>query len=110
MSNIKLKPIIRRELPDVRRAEAIDAALRLARVSGAQGLVRDRIAAEAGQSGPLISKYFGPMDLVREKVIERAFELGDTQVLFKSLSIEDFKKLNTNPALAKELGEYVAIT
>lgn len=103
----KLKLPIRRELPAVRRAEVIEAALRLARRVGAQGLVRDRIAEEAGISSSLLHRYFGGMDLMRETIIQTAFQRCDVDVLYKSLSIDDFKKLNNNPALAKQLCEFI---
>lgn len=98
---------IRRELPAVRRAEVLEAALRLARRVGAQGLIRDRIAEEAGISSSLLHRYFGSMDLMREIIIQIAFQRADVDVLYKSLSIVDFKKLNTNPALAKQLCEFI---
>jgi AcrR family transcriptional regulator len=103
----KLKLPIRRELPAVRRAEIIEAALRIAGRVGAQGLVRDRVAEEAGISSSLLHRYFGSMDLMREIIIQTAFQRGDTDVLYKSLSIEDFKKLNSNPKLAKQLCEFI---
>jgi AcrR family transcriptional regulator len=104
---ISLKPPIRREQPAVRRAEAIEAALRLAKSVGAQGLVRDRIAQEAGISSSLLHRYFGSMDLMREVVIQTAFQRHDTDVLYKSLSIDDFKRLNTDPQLTFKLCEYL---
>jgi AcrR family transcriptional regulator len=109
MTETKLKPPIRRELPAVRRAEVIEAALRLAARVGAQGLVRDKIAEEAGISSSLLHRYFGSMDLMREIIIKTAFEREDTNVLYKSLSIEDFKKLNNNSKLAKQLCEFVSM-
>jgi AcrR family transcriptional regulator len=107
MTLVKLKPPIRRELPAVRRKEVIDAALRLAARVGAQGLVRDKIAEEAGISSSLLHRYFGSMDLMREIIIQTAFQRGDIEVLYKSISIEDFKKLNTSPALTIQLCEYL---
>jgi len=98
----------RRRLPVAERhAEIIDAALRVAERVGAQGLIRDNMAQEAGVSNPLLHRYFGSMDLLRELVIQKAFERKNVKVLFKSLSIEDFKKLNTDPDLAKQLCEYI---
>lgn len=107
MTENKLKPPIRRELPATRRAEIIEAALRLAGRVGAQGLVRDRIAEEADICSSLLHRYFGSMDTLREKIIEEAFKRRDTGVLYKSLSIEDFKKLNTDPKLAQQTSEYL---
>lgn len=107
MTTIKLKPPIRRELPAIRRAEAIDAALRVAARVGAQGLVRDRVAEEAGISSSLLHRYFGSMDLMREIVIETAFKRRNTDVLYKSISIDDFKRLNTDPVLTKQLCDYL---
>lgn len=104
---LKLKLPIRRELPAVRRAEIIEAALRLARRVGAQGLVRDRIAEEAGISSSLLHRHFGSMDLMREVIIQTAFQRSEVDVLYKSLSIADFKKLNTSSELAKQLCEYI---
>jgi AcrR family transcriptional regulator len=97
----------RRELPAVRRAEVIDAALRIAARVGAQGLVRDKIAEEAGMSSSLLHRYFGSMDLLRDIVIQTAFQRGLTDVLYKSLSVEDFKRLNTNAALAKQTAKFI---
>jgi AcrR family transcriptional regulator len=102
-----LKPPIRRTLPATRRKEAIEAALRIAAKEGAQGLTRDRIAEEAGMSSSLLHRHFGSMDLLREIIIETAFKRGLTKVLYKSLSIEDFKKLNTDSALAKGLCDFI---
>ena len=109
MTAIKLKPPIRRELPAVRRAEVIEAALRLASRVGAQGLVRDRIAEEAGISSSLLHRYFGSMDLLREIIIQTAFQREITDVLYKSLSVEDFKKLNKSESLAKKLCEFIMV-
>ena len=107
MTQLKLKLPKRREMPAIRRAQIIEAALRLARSVGSQGLIRDRIAEEAKLSSALIHKHCGGMDYLREVVIRTAFERADVDVLYKSLSIEDFKKLNTNPVLAKQLCEYI---
>ncbi len=108
MSNVtKLRPPLRRERPSIRYTQVIDAALRVAAVEGAHGLVRDRIAEEAGISSSLLHRYFGSMDLLREKVIEVAFQRADTAVLYKSLSIEDFKKLNSSATLAEDLCRYI---
>ena len=100
---IRLKPLIRREQPAARRAEVLEAGLRIAAKLGVQGLVRDRIAEEAGMSSSLLHRHCGGMDLLRETIIAEAFKRGLTDVLYKSLSIEDFKKLNTNPALTEKL-------
>ena len=108
MSNvIKLKPPIRREIAAQKRDQVIEAALRIARRHGAQGLVRDRIAEEAGIASSLLHRYFGGMDVLREMVIQIAFDRLDTDVLYKSLSIEDFKRLNKNPALTDQLCAYL---
>lgn len=105
----KLKLPLRREQPSVRRAEVIEAALKLARKVGAQGLVRDKIAEEAGICSSLLHRYFSSMDSVREIVIRTAFEREDTEVLYKSLSIEDFKRLNKSPELAKQAGSFLSM-
>ena len=106
----RLKLPLRCDQPALKRAEAIEAALRLARRVGAQGLVRDRIAEEAGISSSLLHRYFGSMDLMREIVINTAFNRADVEVLYKSLSIEDFKRLNTgntSKVLTLQLCEYL---
>jgi AcrR family transcriptional regulator len=103
----KLKPPIRREKPAFRREQILEAALRRAALVGAQGLTRDQIAEEVGLCTALLSRYFGCMDLLRDLVIETAFKRLNTSVLYKSLSIEDFKRLNTNPALTEQLCRYL---
>lgn len=97
----------RREQPEIRRNEIIDAALRIAGRIGAQGLKRNVVAEEAGVSSTLLHKYFAGMDLMREIVIETAFKRRDTDVLYKSLSIEDFKRLNRDPDLVKHLCNFL---
>ncbi len=107
MQDTKLKLPIRREQPAVRRAEIIEAALRLAARVGAQGLIRDRIAEEAGVCSSLLHRHCGSMDSLREIIIAEAFKREDTEVLYKSLSVEDFRKLNTNPRLTEKLCQYM---
>jgi DNA-binding transcriptional regulator YbjK len=103
MTTIKLKRPYRREKPDARRADVLEAALRMARNVGAQGLVRDRIAEEAGVCSSLLHRYFGSMDNMRDIIIREAFDRNDVDILYRSLSIEDFKRLNNNPALTDKL-------
>ncbi len=106
----KLRRTIVRKDPLIRYGEVIEAALRVAARVGAQGLVRDAIAEEAGMSSSLLHRYFGCMDRLREIVIQAAFDRSDTAVIYKSVCIEDFKRLNTNPQLAKDLAEFIRIT
>lgn len=107
MTCIKLKPPVQRRQPAIRRAEVIEAALRKAALVGAQGLIRDRIAEEAGICGTLLHRYFGSMDVLRDIVIQEAFKRRLTDVLYKSLSIEDFKKLNTDKILTEQLCQFL---
>lgn len=90
-----------------KRLAIIEAALITSARLGVQGLVRDKIASEAGIASSLIYKYFGDMTALRETIIQAAFDRGNLAVLYKSLTIEDFKKRNTNQTLAKQLGEYL---
>lgn len=107
MTKLNLRPPLRREKPEARNAMIIEAALRVAARDGAQGLIRDNIAEEAGISSSLLHRYYGSMDILRETVITAAFKTENTDVLYKSLSIEDFKRLNDNPALTEKLCQYL---
>ena len=110
MSEICLKLPRRRETCARRKSQIIEAALTLAARVGAQGLVRDRIAEEAGVASPLLHRHFGAMDTLRDIIIEEAFKRGAVDVLFKSLSIEDFKRLNESPVLSDMAIEYLRMT
>jgi len=107
MSYVKPSLPMHRELPMQRRAEVIDAALRVAARVGSQGLIRDLIAKEAGLSSSLLHRYYGSMDLLRETVILAAFERKNVEVLYKSLSIENFKKMNKCPELTEAICTYL---
>lgn len=91
----------------LKKLHIIEAALITSARLGVQGLVRDKIAAEADIASSLIYKYFGDMTALRETIIQAAFDRGNIAVLYKSLTIEDFKKRNTNQTLAKQLCEYL---
>ena len=90
-----------------KRELLLESALISAAEYGVQGLVRDKIALQAGIASSLIYKYYGDMTALRETVIKTAFDRGNIAVLYKSLTIEDFKKRNTNQTLAKQLCEYL---
>lgn len=90
-----------------KRLAIIESALITSSIYGVQGLVRDKIASEAGIASSLIYKYFGDMTALRETIIQTAFDRGNLAVLYKSLSIEDFKKRNKSLTLAQQLSEYL---
>jgi len=91
----------------LKKLHIIEAALITSARLGVQGLVRDKIALQADIASSLIYKYFGDMTALRETIIQAAFDRGNIAVLYKSLTIEDFKKRNTNQTLAKQLCEYL---
>lgn len=78
----------RREDPEVRRAQILDAAERSFRASGLQGTTVDRIASEAGVSVGLLYRFFPSKSAIIEAIVARDIErqLGEIAALLQQAS------------------------
>jgi len=61
-----------RKAPDVRRAEILGAAVRVAAHVGYNRMTRQQIAAAAGCSAPTVQYYFTTMEALRRAVMRHA--------------------------------------
>lgn len=75
--------------PELRRQHILDAALACARKSNYARMTRDEIAAAAGVSMGLVSRYLGTMPKVRRAVMRYAVEKGDASVVAQGLGVGD---------------------
>lgn len=80
----------RRLLPDDRKAEILNAALKLAeRPGGWSKLTRDLVAQTAGCADGLVSKYFGTMITFRRTIMRAAIKDNNLSILAQGLASND---------------------
>src|SRR4030095_941147 len=87
----------RREDPEARRAQILDAARRTLGASGFQGTTVDRIASEAGVSVGLLYRFFPS-----KSAIVRAIMVEDVQAPLHQIA-GVLKKASTQPAILPHL-------
>jgi AcrR family transcriptional regulator len=75
--------------PTVRRAEILDAALRMSRLHGYREATRNDIAVAARCSEALVSSYWGTMIQLRRAVVRRAIEIGDLGLIAQAIVAND---------------------
>ena len=66
---------------DARAGIILEAAIRLCRVEGYTRITRDDIAAAAGCSTGLVSRYLGTMPQMRRTIMRRAVERGVARIV-----------------------------
>lgn len=75
--------------PKDRRAEILDAAMRMSRLYGYRETTRKDIADAAKCSEALVSNYFGTMVQVRRAIVRRAVEIRDLAIVGQALAAKD---------------------
>jgi len=75
----------KRMLPQDRRAEILNAALRVATVRGYRHLTRSQVAADALCAESLISAYFGTMDKFRRTIMRAAVKDRRLKIIAQGL-------------------------
>lgn len=75
--------------PEVRTAELLDVALRLAAAEGWRTLTRDRVANAAGVSPALVTTRLGTMDALRRSVMRAAVKSRTVAVVAEGLLVGD---------------------
>jgi AcrR family transcriptional regulator len=71
--------------PALRKDNILDAAVRLARVTGYNKITRDKIAESAGVSTGLVTRYFGTMAQLKTAIMRRAVKQGIAQIIAQGL-------------------------
>jgi len=85
-----------------RTADILTHAMKVAATSGLMGLTRDQVAKAANVSGPLITRYFGGADGLREAVVTRAIEENNARILAEAL-IYKVKSVTARKSKIKDL-------
>lgn len=75
--------------PEVRRAEILDAALRMSRLHGYREVTREDISRAAKCSEALVSSYFGTMVKVRRAIVRAAIDQRDLAILAQVIAAKD---------------------
>jgi AcrR family transcriptional regulator len=86
-------------LPVVRKAEILSAALEVARTAGYRNASRESIAAMAGCSPALVSKYYGTMNQLQRAIMSAAIARHDLPILAQGLAAGDSKARAAPPDL-----------
>ncbi len=85
--------------PSDRKAEILDAALELSRSVGYRHVTRDGIAARAGVSAALVSRYFGTIPRMRRAIMSAAIARKDLAIIAQGLVAGDSKAQAAHPDL-----------
>lgn len=72
--------------PEARETGILEVALRLAAAKGYTRVTRDEIAAAAGCSSGLVSRYLGTMTQCRRLLMRKAVERGVTRIVAQGLA------------------------
>lgn len=79
-----------RNEPEVRKAEILAAALRVAeRRGGWRDLTRGRVALEARCSDGLVSRYFGTMVNFRRAIMREAIRVNNAAIVAQGIGADD---------------------
>lgn len=78
-----------RETPRFRKAQILDAALKVAQAKGYHLMTREDIAAAAGVSTGLISKYFITMRQLKRRVLKEAIDRSVLHVIQQGIHTGD---------------------
>ena len=83
----------------LRTAELLDAALKLAAAEGWSNLTRDGIARVAGCSFALVTLRLGTMESIRRSVMRAAVRTRNVAVVAEGLALKDRQALKADQAL-----------
>lgn len=90
----------KRLLPDDRKLEILNAAIKVAgRPGGWSKLTRDAVAKEAGCAEGLPSKYFGTMVAFRRAIMRAAIQARNLAVVAQGLAAGDTNAQKAPPEL-----------
>ena len=90
--------------PKIRKRRILDAALAVACKIGHKCLTRDKVAAAASVSGPLVAKYFTSMVKLRQTVLRTAIKHEILPILAHCVADEE---LLFHPKLRRVTLEYI---
>ena len=99
----------KRLLPDDRKLEILNAAIKVAgRPGGWSKLTRDAVAKEAGCAEGLPSKYFGTMVAFRRAIMRAAIVAEELGVIAQGLAAGDKCALKVGESLKRKALETLA--
>lgn len=82
-----MKTTLKEKVNETRRGYIIDAAMKAAgKKGGFHTLTREVIATEAGVSPPLVTRYLGGMETIRNLVMTEAVARGDVAIVAQGLT------------------------
>ncbi|RZJ26198.1 MAG: TetR family transcriptional regulator [Haliea sp.] len=93
---------IKRLLPDDRKEQLLNVALKLAEKDGLAGLQRAAIAEAAGVSVGLVTWRFGTMVKCRREVMRAAIQRRVMRIIAEGVATRDPQALKAPPALRFE--------
>lgn len=94
---------MKRLLPQDRKTEIIDAALRVAERPGAYSkLTRVGIATEAGCAEGLVSRYFGTMNAFKRVVMRAAIQRSNLSIIAQGLACGDNVAAKVHPDIKNQ--------
>ncbi len=79
--------------PDIRKAEIITAAIKLAQMVGYDNVTRSEIANAAGVANGLVSRYWGTMPQLKRAIMRQAIQKEDLIILVQGLARADINAL-----------------
>lgn len=75
--------------PEVRKADLLDVAIKMAETIGYERLTRCGIAKKANVSEALVSNYWGTMAQLRRAVMRAAIARNNLKIIAQGLAIHD---------------------
>jgi len=87
--------------PKERKKQIFEAALKLAKTKGYNDITRDEIAAEAGVSMGLVSRYHKTMPQLRRSIMRAAIARGIPEIVLQGIACKDKAALNAPVALRR---------
>ena len=90
-----------------RKAELLEAALKVARSKGFENMTRDAIAEEAGVSFGLVGRYLGTMNRLRQTVMRAAIRKEILEIIAYGLYAKDKQALKAPDELKARAFEYM---
>ena len=98
----------RRANPALRKESILDAAVALAKELTYKKVTRDLVAARAGISPGLVSRYFGTMKQLHRDIIRRAIKDEVLEVVAQGLANGDIHALKASPELKTKAAHVLA--
>ena len=99
----------KRTNPEIRKAQILDAAIRLAIKVGYNALTQQAVAREADVSSSLIPFYFPTIATLKEAVLERAIEQKMIPVLAQIVTLNPGAIKGIDPQTARKIRAYVSL-